>query len=484
MPSVAAWFRRGCRPPATRPRRRALTAPVRRPLLPAERRIPGRLRVLGGRAAALLALLGGLAGCAGRPATGFSADTATRAGLISGATATEPACRALPDGLWVQAAGRAECLRFGAGGPVDQARRAILYIPGDPGGVAYRLAGGRPQVEMVSEAYELSDAARQASAGARSAALGGLPVLILSRPGMQGASGDHARDRHTRAEVALVDAAVDELRRRFGLREIVLLGFSSGGAIVANLLARRDDIACAVIGSAPLDLAQYYSRPDGIASEAYAMRNGELADPMRSLPALRGTAEIYVIGDRQDRMVPASAWEAWVVAARRAGLHVHAAQVAGQDRPDYGRGATPTRHLTISRGFEVAAACARDVPPPQVMRALQSEGPLLLPQGRRLRGTEIRTALAGRRLRGLEWDPVANILALWAEDGTLTYLALGPEPRPIAEARWRVEGDRLCTTRQGCGEVLAEGGALHLAAGHPAQVRLTLLMAPDGPAAP
>ena len=45
-----------------------------------------------------------VAGCAGRPEggappPGFSADTFTRKGLVSGATATEAGCRALPDGL-------------------------------------------------------------------------------------------------------------------------------------------------------------------------------------------------------------------------------------------------------------------------------------------------------------------------------------------------------------------------------------------------
>ena len=69
-----------------------------------------------------LALAG--AGCAGRhegparrPPPGFSADTFTREGLVSGATATEAGCRALPDGLWVNIGNRRECLRYAAAGP-------------------------------------------------------------------------------------------------------------------------------------------------------------------------------------------------------------------------------------------------------------------------------------------------------------------------------------------------------------------------------
>ncbi|WP_431271285.1 alpha/beta hydrolase family protein [Dankookia sp. P2] len=434
--------------------------------------------------ALLLAALGGCAGPAAPPpaAPGFSADTATREGLISGAAATEPGCAALPDALWVRAGDRAECLRFGSGGfGGEPARRAIVYIPGDPGGAAYRTAGGRPQIEEVSPAYELSDAARHAFAQARSAALGGIPVLVLGRPGMQGSSGDHAQDRHTRAEVALVDAGLTALRQRFGIEELVLLGFSSGGAVVANLLPRRDDIACAVIGSAPLDLKAYYRRPDGSLPDGYAMRAGALADPLDSIPAIRPGPEIYVIGDRQDRMVPAASWTAWVAAAQQAGLQVHAAQVAGLDRPDLGRGAAASRHLTASRGFEVARACATGMPPDQVMRALQAGATLLVPRGRRLHGAEIRAALAGRRLRGLEWEPAMNVLSAWGADGTLTYFSLGRVTRPLGQWRWRVEGDRLCTTRHGCTEVLADAGALHLVSGHPAQLRLTLLTAAAAP---
>ena len=42
-----------------------------------------------------------------------------------------------------------------------------------------------------------------------------------------------------------------ELKRRYGFQDFALAGFSSGGAIVANLLALRNDIRCAVIASAP-----------------------------------------------------------------------------------------------------------------------------------------------------------------------------------------------------------------------------------------
>jgi tripartite-type tricarboxylate transporter receptor subunit TctC/pimeloyl-ACP methyl ester carboxylesterase len=447
------------------------------------------------RAAALLALMLALASCArsgtgGSPTTaappsGFSADTFSRQGLTSGATATEAGCRALPDGLWTSTGkGRRECLRHAAAGMQGAAgRTALVYVSGDPEGGSYRSAGGRPQVDGVSELYETSPETLRAAAEALSAAAGGAPVVLLARPGMHGSSGDHARDRHTPDEVELIDDALTQVRQRYGLQAFALVGFSSGGTVVANLLARRSDVRCAAIASAPLDLAAFYQGRDGVVPDHYAMR-GDLADPMRTVSAIQPSATVFVLGDRRDRSVPASAWGAWVAAARRAGLRVHAAEVDGLDRSEFGGGAS--RHLTSWRGMEVAQACAEGAPPERILHALRLNEPLLAPQGRRLAAGEIRAAVAGRSLRGNEWHPRVDVSSFWGADGELLYLDLRRGERRIAELHWRVEGDKLCTTRHGCGEVLADGRALHVVMGEPARLAVTLLEEGPGvsPAAP
>ena len=134
--------------------------------------------------------------------------------------------------------------------------------------------------------------------------MGGIPVFLMARPGMHGSSGNHASDRHSEAEVALLDAALSQLRERYGFTGLVLYGFSSGGAIVANLLGRRQDIRCAVIVSAPLDLGRILQRA-GQTSEYFAMRRGDLADPIDTVRDTRSEATIIVIGDRRDRNVSA-----------------------------------------------------------------------------------------------------------------------------------------------------------------------------------
>ena len=305
---------------------------------------------------------------------GFSADTFSRAGLISGATATEAACRALPDGLWVSAGERQECIRYGSGGTQGPPRTALIYIPGDPGGASYSLAGGVPTIERASEYYELSQETRDFGADALSGAMGGIPVILMARPGMHGSSGNHAQDRHTEAEVALLDAAVSQLRQRYGFPDLALFGFSSGGTIVANLLARRSDIRCAVIGSAPLDLEQFYERQDGRTSDYYTMHRDDLADPMRTVGSIRSGATIFVIGDQRDRNVPADAWGSWVAAASRAGLHVYSAEISGLERPELG-GTLQSHHHTSSRGMEVAYGCATGMPAGRLLRACDRAAP-------------------------------------------------------------------------------------------------------------
>ena len=411
------------------------------------------------------------AGCAGgapeRPAPpGFSADTFAPAGLISGATATEAGCRALPDAVWVDIGSRRGCMRYSPGGTAQPARTAIAFFPGDPAGVSYRFAGGRVHVDMVSDFYQHTAGSRRFVAEMAAGVMPGAPVFLMGRPGMHGSSGDHAQDRHTHEEVLLLDAALTELKRRHGFQDFALAGFSSGGAVVANLLALRNDIRCAVIASAPLDLAQFHRGQGAVVPEHFAMRAGGLADPMRSVGNIRPGATILVLGDTRDRNVSHSAWAAWVAAARRQGLSVHVAETPGYDRPELGGGRS--YHITGVRALEVAYACATGTPGEALRTALLRGEPILKPQGRRLSGEEIKAAFAGQRLTGTAWSSFGTGAArytYWGPGGELSHFHPHRPAQRIATHRWWVEGDRLCTSDIGCGEVFADGRFLHLVLG-------------------
>jgi pimeloyl-ACP methyl ester carboxylesterase len=284
---------------------------------------------------------------------GFSADTTSWRGLASGATATEAACRALPDGLWVGAGRRRACLRFLLVGTPRPGQPAVVLLSGDPPSAAYSSAGSRMLLQRVQPDRAPSLRGRAAAVEAPP----GQVVILLARPGMDGASGDHAQDRHSVREVLFMDDALTQLRARLGFGPLALAGFSSGGTLAANLLARRDDVRCAVLASAPLDLAGFYRRADGTVAEHVATR-GDLADPMRSARLLRSAAMVWVIGDARDRKVPATLWRSWAAAARARGVRVIEAAVRSGEEDD----AAETHHHDDGATLRLASGCLAGLP--------------------------------------------------------------------------------------------------------------------------
>jgi hypothetical protein len=76
------------------------------------------------------------------------------------------------------------------------------------------------------------------------------PYIFLGRPGAYGSSGNHGL-RRTIEEVGLVNAAIEQLKKRYTIKEFVIAGQSGGGFLTAALLNFRSDIYCAIPTSAP-----------------------------------------------------------------------------------------------------------------------------------------------------------------------------------------------------------------------------------------
>ena len=117
-------------------------------------------------------------------------------------------------------------------------------------------------------------------------------------------------------------------------------------------------------------------------------------------------------------------------------------------------------------------------------RALVAGEPILRPRGRRLKGEEIKAAFAGRRLAGVvwpHWGTRVTSLTLWGADGKRSEFYPAHPERPVGVAqRWWVEGDRLCTTDDGCNAVLADERFLHVIKGEPPRFLMTFAAAPPG----
>jgi dienelactone hydrolase len=241
------------------------------------------------------------------PEAEFSADAALRGVL-------PPARRDnIPGHVWVEAAGRAERLRFyGAaigGSP-------IIFLEGD---IFLRRDDGEVHW-TVGEGYD-EIAPRQIQAEAEQCAIAiGRTFLNLARPGTYGSSGNHHERRRER-EVALVDCALDQLKIAFGWQSINLAGLSGGGHLVAALMARRGDIDCAVIASGNVAV-RMRNQERGIRVDVTGY--SDFVDPIDLVSdvAQHPPNKVIVLTDPRDEIVSALVQTAYVQALRSVGVAV------------------------------------------------------------------------------------------------------------------------------------------------------------------
>ncbi|HEX6013764.1 MAG TPA: hypothetical protein VFY87_18590, partial [Geminicoccaceae bacterium] len=183
-----------------------------------------------------------------------SSDTETLEGALTGADADRHGCASAADTVWVESAGQPACLRYRHGGLSAASGTVLLVLDGDEVFSLFKRDGkGISGVGSIAALAAKRDAILERRV--RSVAVPALlPYVILSRPGTGGSSGNQWRDGKTIRETEILDAALDALASRCGVARWAIAGQSGGAAAAANLLARRQDIACAALGSGPLAL--------------------------------------------------------------------------------------------------------------------------------------------------------------------------------------------------------------------------------------
>lgn len=200
--------------------------------------------------------------------------------------------------IWVEVDGSAACLRYYAAGlaPAGTSNPiAALWLNGDVlgpnGNDADKRQKGFGPVEMVALERRLFERF-------------GVPTLFLGRPGTYGSAGKHYTIRGRPLEARLIDAAMDGLAERYHITAWSLGGHSGGGTLVAEMLARRTDLRCAVISSGAAAYRSYLearglSRPGDPLSrfDPYDALDRVPSDPAR---------RVFVIGDPRETNVPFS----------------------------------------------------------------------------------------------------------------------------------------------------------------------------------
>lgn len=279
---------------------------------------------------------------------------------LNGSFSSAEQCAKVPNGLWIEVDGRGDCIRYyasgldgGGGNP-----KVLVYFGGD---AMLRTSKG---VRFIGETYERQSPAGIQSDMAQWSRQGGVPAIHIARPGLYGSSGDHNMRRLPR-EIALMNAALDAVKKRYEISDFILAGQSGGGHIVASLLTRRKDISAAVIASGLVSVKQVVSYwdqrrkvPDWM---IYDTR--DFVDPIDGIDLIDKDRppQIYVISDPEDRVVPFVSQLRYVRRLRAAGF---------DPRHVYAHATDKNRHGLALYARLAAALIARDEQPKEIFRAL------------------------------------------------------------------------------------------------------------------
>lgn len=219
------------------------------------------------------------------------------AGVVAGVTIPRDACAALErdeTAVWITAGGRSLCMRYYAAGlkPGGNPIAAAWFngdVLGPKGNDATKRQQGFGPARMIEQ---------QAALAARF----GVPFLFIGRPGTYGSAGKHHAMRGRPVEAALADATLDALKTRYRVGVWALGGHSGGGTLVAELLARRQDLRCAVISSGAAAYRAYLEAR-GLAEPGEPLARFDPSTALDRVPA-DPARRVFVIGDPRETNVP------------------------------------------------------------------------------------------------------------------------------------------------------------------------------------
>lgn len=136
----------------------------------------------------------------------------------------------------------------------------------------------------------------------------GAHAVYLGRPCqyVRGANRRNCRNRYWTSRrfapevIAAENQAIEALRRKYGARKLVLVGYSGGGAVAALVSARRDDVVRLITVAGNLDTAVW------VAKQHLSPLTGSL-NPADAWRELRRIPQLHFVGGRDKVMGPAFA---------------------------------------------------------------------------------------------------------------------------------------------------------------------------------
>ena len=175
-----------------------------------------------------------------------------------------------------------------------ESKTLTLYIEGD--GLAWisRDRPSRDPTPIRPMALELAVRHPQ-----HAAAYLARPCQFVSAAARRGCVNDYWTDKRFAPEViAAASNAIDQLKQRTGAEQLVLIGYSGGGAVAALVAAQRDDVARLVTIAGNLDHATWTTL------HRVTPLQGSL-NPIDVWPRLQHLPQLHLVG-AHDRIMPAS----------------------------------------------------------------------------------------------------------------------------------------------------------------------------------
>ena len=273
----------------------------------------------------------------------------SEAAILSGVSATAAQCQTAANTVWVMTKNAAaECLKhWKAGFDVLPVKRAVVFFHGD-----VFLGVGKTNKSYL----DLNNVTLQKNADAWAKRLG-LPYIFVGRPGTHGSSGNHMQRRRI-GESELISAALDEMKRRYGVEEWVVAGQSGGGHVTSSLITQRADIVCAIPTSAPSSPRirwEILGRSKDTTNYADSYEPSKFVVKDKTHPQLR----VFVLGDPNDRNVFWASQTVMADALQNAQIPVQLLQGIGEGPDAHG--------LSNSSRF-VAEWCAKNMETDDILK--------------------------------------------------------------------------------------------------------------------
>lgn len=262
--------------------------------------------------------------------------------------------------VWVEHSLGTECIRYFPSDGLDaapgqaHAKVAVLYFHGD------HLAGSNP----------LGNYGKISAQGLRKNMQAyyrkfKVPYILIGRPGVYGSSGNHTQRRRLKESYSL-NAAVDAIKARYGLEQVVLAGQSGGAYTTAALLTLgRTDVKCAAASSgvyavnelAEIKRAKNGSRPRPGCDVTNYCDAYEVIDHVNGI-APDAKRVIYLIANPEDQNTVFPLQKKFADKVAAAGHHVELIEAAGRG---------PEGHSLSHVSYPVAGACATGQDPRKML---------------------------------------------------------------------------------------------------------------------